>query len=555
MAMIPSTANAGYAPGMYLVPLIGPQVPPFPLQPKPSGLILGRHEQADLRLPAEAEKVSRHHARFDSVDGQWRISDLNSRWGTYLNGVKLTPSAEVSLNEGDLVRITPWTFRFSASPKGKGMASADDTGRTMIRTIGAEEGNRLQADTLALLLESTAAIHAAGTDKELGTLVIDAALRGTGLTNGVMLRQIDSAGHVEIVASRFAPGQAEGVSFSRSLINAALDGNVAELSGSGGDNVSQSIVQMKINSALCVPLMLGPSVAAVLYLDSRGSAQPAFRPSGSAFCVALGKMASLALSNIKRIDIERRQATIEAELSAAAVAQKWIFPKRTTSAGNVTVIGESKAGQYVGGDFFDVIDLGDGRVAVTVGDVAGKGVAASVLMTATQGFLHAALREHGDAGKSVTAVNEFVSPRRPASKFITMWVGVFDSRNGRLSYVDAGHSYALLKKPNGSIIDLNDGSGVPIGVLEDAVYSASTIEISPGDEALVVSDGIIEQTGLIAAAGGQMSKDMFEMYRVRETFTRTPARGDAVAALFDTVIRHAGTTSLADDATAVHVRL
>ena len=65
----------------------------------------------------------------------------------------------------------------------------------------------------------------------------------------------------------------------------------------------------------------------------------------------------------------------------------------------------------------------------------------------------------------------FVSPRRPENKFVTMWVGVFDADNGSLSYVDAGHSYALLQRKDGSFEQLDKGGGLPIGVDEEAVYT------------------------------------------------------------------------------------
>jgi diadenosine tetraphosphate (Ap4A) HIT family hydrolase len=80
-----------------------------------------------------------------------------------------------------------------------------------------------------------------------------------------------------------------------------------------------------------VPLMLGSTVAAYLYLDSRGTMMQQLRPNASAFCVAIGRMASLALANLKRIEMEKREARMKAELDAAAAAQQWILPKRHES--------------------------------------------------------------------------------------------------------------------------------------------------------------------------------------------------------------------------------
>src|SRR5262245_28555008 len=166
---------------MHLVPVSGPAIEPLKIEPKSGGLVIGRSDQCDLPLPAQhAEKVSRSHARFDFDSQRWRVADLNSRWGTYVNGVRLAAQREIPLNEGDLIRITPWTFAFSAMSKRRGMATSDDVGRTMIRTFAAGSATgAMRDDTLALLLESAAAIHAAESEQKLAEVVMDSALRGT----------------------------------------------------------------------------------------------------------------------------------------------------------------------------------------------------------------------------------------------------------------------------------------------------------------------------------------------------------------------------------------
>jgi len=132
----------------------------------------------------------------------------------------------------------------------------------------------------------------------------------------------------------------------------------------------------------------------------------------------------LALANLKRIDMERRSALLEADLKAAATAQQWILPQRQGHIGPFRYSGESRPGRHVGGDFFDIIPLKDDRLAIAIGDVSGKGVTASVLMTTAQGFLHAALEESGDPQHAVTRLNHFIHERSESNKFVTLWVGV-----------------------------------------------------------------------------------------------------------------------------------
>ena len=540
----------------YLIPVAGPDLKPIPLVVTPGGRTIGRHEQCDLLLPAEAEKVSRFHARFhgDQPDG-WQVEDLNSRWGTYLNGTKLSPEMRAPLVEGDLIQIAPWTFRFTSAARRQAFTTADDVGRTSVHSIPAGAKFQHRDELLMVTLQTASSIHQATTEAELAKRVLEAAARGTGMQNALLLRPLDTSGGIEVVASQMSAAAQQQVSFSRSLIAAAALGNVAQISPDSPQQMGQSVVTMGISSAICVPIMLGNTPSLFLYLDSRSSGVPtAMRPHAAAFCVALGNMASLALSNLKRIEMERRQLAIDHDLKAAAIAQKWILPQRVSHIPPFTCLGESRAGQHVGGDFFDVIDLGAGKLAVALGDVTGKGIAASVLMTAAQGYLHAALLEHGDPARAVTALNRFLSPRREASRFVTLWVGVFDGPSRTLRYVDAGHGYAAMRTAN-SFVSLDRGHGLPIGVDSTEPYVAETVDITDATSVVIVSDGIIEQSGMHTRDDGGSELVQFQMSGVLKTLSQGDQRADdPIADLFASLIRHAGHGHLDDDATAVLVR-
>jgi sigma-B regulation protein RsbU (phosphoserine phosphatase) len=245
---------------------------------------------------------------------------------------------------------------------------------------------------------------------------------------------------------------------------------------------------------------------------------------------------------------------MESELSAAAAAQRWILPKRESALSGFTVTGESRPGAYVGGDFFDLIVLSDTKLAVALGDVTGHGIAASVLMTASQGFLHAALQEHADAARAVSDLNRFVNPRRSDDKFVTAWVAVFDSVAKTISYVDAGHGYALMLNPDQTVTMLAEGDGLPIGLFADAEYKSVTKPLEPGGRALVISDGLVEQYGTVHHDDGTSANEQFNIGRIERVMVETPPEADPVTALFDAVFKHAATPHLQDDATAVLVK-
>ncbi|MDB5331603.1 MAG: rsbU 1, partial [Phycisphaerales bacterium] len=545
----------------WLVPVAGPTTGTVELTAKPAGILIGRSEQCDVRLTAD--NVSRAHARLTYDGTRWRLTDLASRWGTFVNGVKVSPSRDVAMGDGDLLRISPWTFRFGAKPaEGGGLLDGslethDDSEEvgTLVQTVTLDRLPTLGDELLALLLESAAGIHTAQDEKTLGKVVLDNACRGSGLPNAAMLRPVNHAGRYEVIAARSPAGSAP-IAYSRSLLAGAAGGEVAELSTDRQPiDVSHSIASMGVRSALCVPILLGQTVAAFLYLDSRGDEGAGhrlpLRPHASAFCLALGRMAGLALANLTRVEMERRAAQIESDLAAAAAAQRWILPRRQGNFGPYAYTGESRPGSHLGGDFYDVIPLDADRLAVAVGDVSGHGVAASVLMTASAGFLHAALQEVGDPGAAVTRLNRFVCPRRPMDKFVTLWVGVFDLRAGVLRYVDAGHGYALLGNGAGDTRRLNEGGNYPVGVEQDTVYEATTVPLPAGGRALLISDGLVEQLGTSFDAEGKPAA--FATTGVQRVMGETSPGEDLVAALFEAVAKHAGRPALSDDATAVLV--
>ena len=180
-------------------------------------------------------------------------------------------------------------------------------------------------------------------------------------------------------------------------------------------------------------------------------------------------------------------------MHAGAAAQKWILPRGPTQCGAMVCVGSSRPGQYLGGDFFDALVLPDGKLAVSLGDVSGHGVAASVLMTAAQGFLHASLQNHGNVARAVTDLNAFLHPRRSEGKFVTLWAGVFDPTAMRVDYVDAGHGYALLSKADGTFDQLQSGDGLPLGIMPDSKYATASSRLSAGQRVLIISDGLVEQ--------------------------------------------------------------
>ncbi len=561
-------------PELKLLSTDGPTPITFDLSP-PGPVTIGRSVQQTIVL--DDPSVSRSHARITFApdpEGEPHpmLADAGSTHGTYLNGLRLTGTRAVPLHPGDRITIGPWTLRLVAegltADRPTTIATSDDLEATdtIITRLDAQAADRLAGEKLTLLLNCASAIHAAADPQALADAVLQAVLSGTGFANGAFLRPRAERDEFEVLACRGPAFTTPAtVRVSRSLLREATDGTPATLTAQARiANQAQSIMELGLTEALCAPVLVGAEVAAYLYLDNRAAAGPArrVREDATGFALGLARMAGLAMANLQRLDIERRHARMESELTAAAAVQQLMLPRREGRFGRLSYLGECRPGRYLGGDFFDVVPLDDHRLAVALGDVAGKGVAAAVLVTTAQGYLHAALQRYDDPGRAVSELNRFFHTRCPPSKFITLWVGVFDVAAGTLDYVDAGHGHAMLLPANGPCTMLVSRDDGPVGILPDMPFTSVRRPLGDGDKVFVFSDGIVEAFGHaaeqnllpdLALPPAEAKKDFGAEVMLRFLPTLPPGADD-VAVLFAAVDRPADPPLIRDDATALVVR-
>ncbi len=564
-----------------LVAVSGPTAFEHPLARDDRGGVLTIGRRTTHTLVLDRPEVSRDHAEFRCIETaaglRWVLVDLGSRHQTRLNGQVLTPGETCPVQAGDIIEIAPWTMRIMSREKpGATMFSSmgapgerqvrtvdDDLARhSTLRTINAASAD-LAKERLRLLLNCAEAIGAAADELALARAVIDAATRGTGFPNAALLRPLMPDGTVSIIADTGDIGARSGVDeptsagagprLSRSLIQQASLGQPVQVSsGMMVLPTAHSIVDLKIQEAMCVPLMLEGAAAGFLYLDTRSEAPASasrakITEDAGAFAAGIARLAAMALMNLLRRDLATRFARMEGEITATASAQRLILPPAEMTIGRVRVFGECKPGRVVSGDFFDVMPLDDGRVAIALGDVAGKGVQASVLMTTTQGFLRGVLMRHGNLPQAVSDLNAYLYPRCDGGRFISLWLGAIDPQLGTLEFVNAGHGHAWMQRgDDAEFMRLHDAGGPLVGVVDVLEYHAATVPMREGDRVVLLSDGILEQP----QSGNREIE--FGLDRVRETLSRSASEPrEAIAKLFDAVHQHAASPVLADDATVV----
>lgn len=541
-----------------LEPLAGPSVPPITITTD-RPFRLGRHSTCDASLPDQT--VSRAHCLIEFRAGSWLVSDLESRHGTYLNGSRLNAAEPTPIREGDLLRLGPWTFRVATkeSTGGKFQTTTTEeeevTGVRVQKIPAAELSIRAQ-HRLELLLDCAASITAATTEETLATAVLDALISGTNFPRAAFIRHLGGGEQIQILGYR-GPAREPQSSFvvSRSLLQAAADGAVVRLDSASGLNYGQSVIQLGIQAAICAPVMVGASPVAFLYLDARNHERAAeVEPDAAAFCQAVARLSGLALSNLGRADLKKRAESLEADLRAAREAQRVIMPPTHGERGRLIYAMHSRPGRFVAGDLFDVITLPDGRVAVFLGDVAGKGIGAAILMATAQAHLHAHLVNNANPVAAVKAVNEYISDRSVEAKFISLWLGLFDPANAVLTFVDAGHGHWLVRHPGGSPDRVACSGGLPLGVDASYVFQAEEVRLERGSRVIIYSDGVVEQRS--------PTGEEFGLAKAVEALAPSESPDGDVTALFHAVRRYAAPSAapeldiaLADDVTVASIQL
>jgi hypothetical protein len=183
--------------------------------------------------------------------------------------------------------------------------------------------------------------------------------------------------------------------------------------------------------------------------------------------------------------------SLKGELEVAREIQLAMLPGGTYRAGDIQICGMTRPANTVGGDFYDVLPLRDGRVIVALGDVAGKGSPAALLMALLLAVLRTLVDEELDAPALVARLNVQICRHSPASRFITLFYAVYSPTTGPLTYVNAGQNPPLIRRRNGRYERLG-GTGVALGMFEQSVFGAVDTTLEPGETLVLYSDGITE---------------------------------------------------------------
>ncbi len=279
------------------------------------------------------------------------------------------------------------------------------------------------------------------------------------------------------------------------------------------------------------------------------SAHPAAR-NGAATLFPQGTgllVVAFALMNLLVLLEVADRLSLKNDLEIAREIQQAMLPSGSFNAPGVETAGFSRPANTVGGDFYDIMPLEDGRIALAVGDVAGKGSPAALLMALLLAMLRTLADEHLEPAELVGRLNVQIARHAPGTRFITLFYAVFDPRSGELTYVNAGHMPPLIVRADEQIDRLTDG-GIALGMFEHATYTPGHVLLNRDDLLAVYSDGITEAED---ASGRPFDEDGLR------SALRLHGRDDIGtigSAVLRAVERYTHDTRLADDLTVLVLR-
>jgi serine phosphatase RsbU (regulator of sigma subunit)/anti-sigma regulatory factor (Ser/Thr protein kinase) len=245
--------------------------------------------------------------------------------------------------------------------------------------------------------------------------------------------------------------------------------------------------------ALVVPLVTQGELIGTLNLGPRLSEQE-YSTDDRRLLATLASQAAPAIRVAQLVQEQAAEAAererYEQELRVAQLIQQQFLPRKLPNLGGWQIAAHYGPARVVGGDFYDFIELDDGRIGIAVGDVADKGVPAALVMARTHSILRAEAPRLVDPGRVLARANELLAPEMPPRMFVTCLYGVLEPETGRFVFANAGHNLPCVKASEG-IIEPR-ATGLPLGLLPDIAYEEAEATIGPGDEVLLFSDGLVE---------------------------------------------------------------
>jgi serine phosphatase RsbU (regulator of sigma subunit) len=539
--------------------------------------VIGRHPECDIVLNASG--VSRRHAEIRKAGLDFVLVDLDSRNKTLVNDTELIAGVEHLLKEKDRISICKIELVYDPDSAPKTIDPAPAAG--VIEITESADGENPDFRTLEASRSITMASVVRPEVKLKAILEITRSLSKELRFDAVAPKIIDSLMEIFPGAERFflmledpatkrlvlkafkhrpqkrtsflrtVPADEVPTSISRSIVNHVLGQKKAVLSQDAGDDknlpISASISDLKIRSVMCVPLLTPDNKAiGILQLDTSDRRQ--FNEDDLDVLAAVASQAAIAIQNASMLESLLERERLNRELKIAEQVQKRFLPQVVPTIPGYEFFAYYQPTYEVGGDYYDFVPLPGERMAMALGDVSGKGVAAALMMAKFSGDTRYCILTENDPAPTAARLNTLLCAAGIEDKFITLSLSVLDAPTRKLTLTSAGHTPVIIRRADGRAEEVGQGvSGVPLGIMEDSVYRQNEVQLSEGDVVVIYSDGVTD-----ARSPGDELYDSQSNHRLLKRVAQSAGGPEAVGrAILQEIREFSAGRSQADDITLV----
>jgi phosphoserine phosphatase RsbU/P len=467
--------------------------------------LIGRGAETGNHLQLSDRRISRNCAAIVIEANRFYLEDRGQRRGLFVNGEKVESR---KLQNGDVITFGledsyEILFRLAS---GSGEESFPQLLTRIEHITSSEPGGGLRK--LNQLLEATALLHSQLPLDEVLATMLDHAVSITDADRGLLLEP-DAGGALRVHLARRSGNlrlPPESLTPSQTAIQLALKQQspviTEDLAQADMDlQGAQSIVAQRLRAVVVIPLWVltraktqesmvnvkRGELLGVLYLDSKRPA--AFSKLDRQILDALAADAASILDNARLVERERERQRLEQEINIARDIQQALLPRNFPDTPNFCVTGVNFPCLSVGGDYFDVFRVSDGRTAFVIADVSGKGLGAAILTTMLQGAL-SGMTLGTDPARVFNHVNRFLCEHSEVGRYATVFFGLLDN-DGHLEFINAGHPSPILIRRGAAEEAFTEGS-FPVGLVPEAQYTAACVKLEPGDTLVLFTDGVTE---------------------------------------------------------------
>ncbi len=543
---------------------------------------IGRSVNNDLQIIDR--RMSRNHSEVFLEGGQWKVRDMGSKNGTLVNGAPC--SVAVAVNVGDVIQVgdtevlfhdeslessvdkTPTPGGRSARKKEasswklveehqwgatRGELRAGVPGKALLAMPDAEAGAREMARRLEILYQVTEAIRSTFSLDDLLEEIVQIICEVIKPDRAYLLFRDQESGELtpEVIKTRKEEDDEKEVKISRSIIERCTKEGVSLLVSDAAQDdrfaESESVIMNRIRTAMVAPLIYKGETMGVVYIDTNTRMVP-FTQGDLELLTGITNQAALAISNARLHSQLVEQHKLAREMEIARTIQMNLLPKVYPEIEGFQVSAMSLPAKHVGGDYYDFLEMPDGRTVLAIADVSGKGVPAAILTATTRSYLQSET-QHSSASvvDTVARINEMVFRDVTNEMYVTMAYVCLDHRTGEIEYVNAGHCYPIIVRSSGEFAFLDKG-GLFLGVVPKTEYESERVAIYQGEVLVLATDGV---TDIQNRRGEQFGTERLHSVLRKSAHLGAEAIRNAI---YQECVKHRGDADQFDDFTLIVVK-